>query len=248
MVTLGIESTAHTASVGIVDDAAKVLALAGDMYRPPAGGIHPREAANHHVDLLPGLVTKALADARIDPHEIDAVAFAQGPGLGPCLRAGATVARLLARQIGWIHADLDKRIVARVGLSVPAIFAQLGEPAFRQTEREELERILGEAAATAKPTIVSLGGGTMAQPANMELLKQAGCAIVWLQCSVEELIQRCSHITDRPLFKDEASFRQLYQDRLPFYQLAHHRVEGSIEPLRVVQSIIALGILEGVPL
>ena len=160
----------------------------------------------------------------------------------------STVARLLARQIGWIHADLDKRIVARVGLSVPAIFVQLGEPAFRQTEREELERILGEAAATAKPTIVSLGGGTMAQPANMELLKQAGCAIVWLQCSVEELIQRCSHITDRPLFKDEASFRQLYQDRLPFYQLAHHRVEGSIEPLRVVQSIIALGILEGVPL
>ncbi len=99
MVTLGIESTAHTASVGIVDEAAKVLALAGDMYRPPAGGIHPREAANHHVDLLPGLVTKALADARIDPHEIDAVAFAQGPGLGPCLRAGATVARLLA--LAW---------------------------------------------------------------------------------------------------------------------------------------------------
>ena len=160
----------------------------------------------------------------------------------------STVARLLARQIGWIHADLDKRIVARVGLSIPAIFAQLGEPAFRQTEHEELARILGEAAATAKPTIVSLGGGTMAQPANMELLKQAGCAIVWLQCSVEELIQRCSHITDRPLFKDEASFRQLYQERLPFYQLAHHRVEGSVEPLRVVQSIIALGILEGVPL
>ena len=160
----------------------------------------------------------------------------------------STVARLLARQIGWIHADLDKRIVTSVGLTIPEIFAQLGEPVFRQTEYAELERILGEAAATAKPTIVSLGGGTMAQSANMELLKQAGCATVWLQCPVEELMQRCSHITDRPLFKDAASFRQLYQERLPFYQLAQHRVESSVEPLRVVQSIIALGILDGVPL
>ncbi len=160
----------------------------------------------------------------------------------------STVARLLARQIGWIHADLDKRIVASVGLTIPEIFAQLGEPAFRQTEHAELERILGEAVATAKPTIVSLGGGTMAQSANVELLKQAGCATIWLQCSVEELMQRCSHITDRPLFKDEASFRQLYQERLPFYQLAHYRVESSVEPLRVAQSIIALGILDGVPL
>lgn len=96
MPTLGIESTAHTASVGIVDDRARVLGLASDMYRPPAGGIHPREAANHHVELLPGLVERALADARISPDELEGVAFAQGPGLGPCLRAGATVARMLS--------------------------------------------------------------------------------------------------------------------------------------------------------
>jgi N6-L-threonylcarbamoyladenine synthase len=98
-VILGIESTAHTASVGIVDERARVLALASDMYRPPAGGIHPREAANHHVELLPGLVRRALSEARVGPKEVDAVAFAQGPGLGPCLRAGATVARVLA--LAW---------------------------------------------------------------------------------------------------------------------------------------------------
>jgi universal protein Kae1 len=99
MVILGIESTAHTASVGIVDDDAKVLAIASDMYRPPSGGIHPREAANHHVELLPKLVTDALASAHVRPSEVDAVAFAQGPGLGPCLRAGATVARMLS--LAW---------------------------------------------------------------------------------------------------------------------------------------------------
>ncbi len=99
MIVLGVESTAHTASVGIVDDAATVLSLASDMYRPKAGGIHPREAANHHVEVLPGLVEAALAGAHLSSREIDAVAFAQGPGLGPCLRAGATVARVLS--LAW---------------------------------------------------------------------------------------------------------------------------------------------------
>ena len=99
MVVLGIESTAHTASVGIVDDSTKVLAVASDMYRPPQGGIHPREAANHHVELLPELVRRALDAAKVRPSEIEAVAFAQGPGLGPCLRAGATVARMLS--LAW---------------------------------------------------------------------------------------------------------------------------------------------------
>lgn len=96
MVVLGIESTAHTASVGIVAERAEVLGLASDMYRPATGGIHPREAANHHVEVLPDLVRRALDAAHVAPAEIDAVAFAQGPGLGPCLRAGATVARMLS--------------------------------------------------------------------------------------------------------------------------------------------------------
>ncbi len=96
MVVLGIESTAHTASVGLVNDDATILAVASDMYRPVQGGIHPREAANHHVRVFPGLVERALRDAGVRAREIEAVAFAQGPGLGPCLRAGATVARTLS--------------------------------------------------------------------------------------------------------------------------------------------------------
>jgi universal protein Kae1 len=99
MVTLGVESTAHTASVGIISESAEVLGLASQMYRPARGGIHPREAANHHVEVLPRLVAEALAAAHVRPSEIEAVAFAQGPGLGPCLRAGATVARTLA--LAW---------------------------------------------------------------------------------------------------------------------------------------------------
>ncbi len=96
MRVLGIESTAHTASVGVVDETAAVLANVTDMYRPARGGIHPREAANHHVELFPDLVANALRTARVGPDAIDAIAFSQGPGLGPCLRAGATVARTLS--------------------------------------------------------------------------------------------------------------------------------------------------------
>jgi shikimate kinase len=159
----------------------------------------------------------------------------------------STVARLLAKQIGWLHADLDKRIVERSGMPVPEIFARHGEVAFRGMEHEELQRILGEILELSRPTIISLGGGTIVQDRNVQLLRQAGCPVVWLYCNVEELLRRCSHITNRPLFRDEASFRQLYEQRLPFYEQADYRVESSVEPLRVVQQIIALGILEGVP-
>jgi len=61
MVVLGIESTAHTASVGIVSETTEILGLASDTHLPTAGGIHPREAANHHVEVFPDLIRRALA-------------------------------------------------------------------------------------------------------------------------------------------------------------------------------------------
>jgi shikimate kinase len=73
-------------------------------------------------------------------------------------------------------------------------------------------------------------------------LRQAGAVLVWLHCPVEELLKRIAHIQDRPLFRDEASFRTLYQERLPSYEIADYRVESNIEPLRVVEQIVALGI------
>ena len=60
MITIGIEGTAHTLGVGIVDSDRKVIANVLDMYRPPEGGLHPREAANHHADVVPSLIVKAL--------------------------------------------------------------------------------------------------------------------------------------------------------------------------------------------
>lgn len=100
MRVLGIESTAHTFGVGIVEDVApgrcRVLANQRRMHVPKEGGIHPREAANHHAEVAAATVRQALEEADAQPADLQGVAFSQGPGLGPCLRTGATAARSLA--------------------------------------------------------------------------------------------------------------------------------------------------------
>lgn len=154
----------------------------------------------------------------------------------------STAGRLLARQLGWPHIDLDACIEESTGLNIPQIFAQRGEPEFRRIEHEELERAVGEAIESRRSRIISLGGGTTVQPSNLALLRDVGAVLIWLECPLELLLARCAQITNRPLFRDEASFRELYRQRLPFYQLSDYRVDSSTEPLHVVEQILALGI------
>lgn len=96
-VVLGIESTAHTFGVGVAASRPPyILASVKDTYSPSSGGIHPREAAAHHVRVAPRLLSEALRAAGLSISDIDAFAVALGPGLGPALRVGATIARGLA--------------------------------------------------------------------------------------------------------------------------------------------------------
>lgn len=110
---LGIEGTAHTLGVGIVEpeagrpDRCRILANQRAMVRPPppkagedAMGIHPRDAAHHHSDVGPGVLQAALDEAGLRADQLDGVAFSQGPGLGPCLRVAATMARAFALTVG----------------------------------------------------------------------------------------------------------------------------------------------------
>ncbi len=93
---LGIESTADDFSVGISTFNGKILANIVSAYIPPEGGIHPREAARHHAKVANKVLEEAFKKAGIKPRDLSIIAFSQGPGLGPCLRTGATVARALA--------------------------------------------------------------------------------------------------------------------------------------------------------
>jgi len=158
----------------------------------------------------------------------------------------STTARILASQLGWLNTDLDRCITEATHMSIPEIFSKFGEAEFRRIEHEQLARVVAESMATQKPRIISLGGGTIMQPQNMALLREAGAVLIWLHCPVEELLHRCAHITDRPLFRDEASFRRLYEERLPTYQMADYKVESQGDPARVVEQILALGIFAGV--
>lgn len=93
---LGVESTADDFGVGVSTFEGGILANVVDAYVPAEGGIHPREAARHHSDVASGVLREAFRKSRIKPRDLSAVAFSQGPGLGPCLRTGATVARALS--------------------------------------------------------------------------------------------------------------------------------------------------------
>ncbi|MDG1551108.1 MAG: bifunctional N(6)-L-threonylcarbamoyladenine synthase/serine/threonine protein kinase [Candidatus Poseidoniaceae archaeon] len=97
--TLGIESTAHTLSFGLVDGNGLPYPSISDTVRPDKGGIHPREAADHHKEKAPELFAQILSDNDLHPSEISSVAFSQGPGLGPCLRIGASIARGLSKKL-----------------------------------------------------------------------------------------------------------------------------------------------------
>jgi N6-L-threonylcarbamoyladenine synthase/protein kinase Bud32 len=87
---LGIEGTAWNLSAAIFDR--DLVSLASRPYSPQKGGIHPREAAQHHASVMKDLIGSLIKD----PDSITGIAFSQGPGLGPCLRTVATAARSLS--------------------------------------------------------------------------------------------------------------------------------------------------------
>lgn len=97
---IGVESTAHTFSLGLVSGG-RVLGQVGKTYVPPAGrGIHPREAAEHHAKAAPQLFRKLIEEFNVSLGDVEAVAYSAGPGLGPALRVGAVFARALAIKLG----------------------------------------------------------------------------------------------------------------------------------------------------
>jgi len=92
---LGLESTAHTFGVGIVSFSGEILSVVNDTFVPESGGLHPREVAEHHMQNFSSTLQKCFTQAKVSWQDIGLIAFSQGPGLGPCLRVGATVARAL---------------------------------------------------------------------------------------------------------------------------------------------------------
>ena len=148
----------------------------------------------------------------------------------------STVGKLLAGVLGWPLIDLDTIIEAGQGLSIREIFENSGEPFFRQIERAALTE-----ASKAEPAVIALGGGTYAQPPNVDLIREAGGTTVWLDCPPDILRERCRGLENRPLFRDEQSFTQLFLERVPYYRLAEFRISTEDRsPQEVVEQILSL--------
>jgi N6-L-threonylcarbamoyladenine synthase len=103
MIVLGIESTAHTFGVGIVQEdqsRIRILSNVRDTFVPKEGGMKPSDLGKHHSEVAPEIVKLALDKAGVSIKDVDYIAVALGPGIGPALRVGATVARALALAFG----------------------------------------------------------------------------------------------------------------------------------------------------
>lgn len=128
-----------------------------------------------------------------------------------------TVGRQLAAALGWEFVDLDTLIEQRTGLTVPAIFAEKGETAFRHLESTALA-----AALRRKKTVLALGGGTPEILTNRLLLEQTpGTLTVYLHAPLEVLTARClaqESATERPVLANTRELAQRFAARLPHYR------------------------------
>lgn len=144
----------------------------------------------------------------------------------------STIGPLLARRLGWPFLDLDSMIEDSFGGPIHRIFAQQGEPCFRQMESAAL-RNLGR----WKNCVAALGGGAFVDPANRLQISRLGLS-VFLDLSLEGVLERCPPDGTRPLLKDPASARALYCSRLPLYRLSDFEVDASLPPDTIVSAIL----------
>ncbi len=149
----GFESTSHTFGVGIVSgrgEDVRIIANINDKYVPLKGGIHPREAAQHHVKTAPRILKKAFEKAGISIGDVSGFAVSLGPGLGPCLRVGASLARFLSSYYNKplipvnhavAHVEIGKFLY---GFNDPLIIYVSGGNTLIAVQRKKRYRVLGE--------------------------------------------------------------------------------------------------------
>jgi shikimate kinase len=135
--------------------------------------------------------------------------------------AGKSVCgRLLARRLGRCFVETDDLIVAGDGRSIPDIFRQDGEEAFRRLEGEMLEAL-----ALKSGEVIATGGGLPCRDGRMEALRALG-TVVWLRGDLPELAERARRIGGRPMLeRSPTELEALFRAREPYYARAHVTVD-----------------------
>ena len=149
----------------------------------------------------------------------------------------SSVGKKLAQRLSLPFVDADDAIEEAHDLSIAEIFEKFGEPYFRDGERRVIARLMDE-----RPRVIATGGGAFMQAETRALILQHAYSI-WIDASIDTLVQRVARRNTRPLLigRDPAQvLRELAAVRNPVYAEADLRVESDDVPHEVmVDRIIA---------
>jgi shikimate kinase len=137
-----------------------------------------------------------------------------------------TIGKILANTIGWNFVDLDQEIEILENKSITEIFKQNGEDYFRYLENKILKKFINE-----KNLVISLGGGAIENPENLQLILNNGI-VIYLEISALEALKRLKFKRNRPIifnnFNEEVSDEELierinkiFERRVNIYNKAH---------------------------
>ena len=154
-----------------------------------------------------------------------------------------SLGRMLAFKLGCAFVDLDQKIEADSGMSIPDIFRSHGENYFRQLEHQAVEEV-----SKRRGIVIATGGGTVKDPSNVELLKNNGL-LVCLTCSVDELLTRTAIKGERPVLDSQhqargdrrAAIEKILDERRQFYDQADYKIDTTDwSPMKLVDDIIKI--------
>jgi len=158
----------------------------------------------------------------------------------------STIGPILANTLGWDFFDLDKLIENKTGKKIRDIFEQEGEGHFRKIETDTLREI-----SESKNVIISLGGGTIANKENIEIMKNTG-KIIYLKVSLDTVYHRLKYKKDRPaltksdsesLSKEEMTNRinELMDTRAQYYEQADYTIDTDNNSLgKTIDNIVKI--------
>jgi shikimate kinase len=144
-----------------------------------------------------------------------------------------TVGRCLADRLGWKFVDLDLEIERQEGRSIAEIFRTRWESYFRRVERACLEAVAAE-----RQAVVSVGGGAYVDQDNRALVDSLGLS-VYLEASLDVLLDRVGEDASRPLASDRVRLEQLFALRSPSYKMASMTIEtGGLGPDEIADAVM----------
>lgn len=150
----------------------------------------------------------------------------------------STVGQLVAAELDREFVDMDTLIEAREGRPIPRIFAEEGEPYFRQ-----LEAALCAELAARQGLVIATGGGALVPEKNLRVLDRTGL-VICLDCAPEVLWQRIGCSENRPMLAeaDDGRFRRLaalLEQRAPAYaRIAYHLDVTRLSPQQVARRVV----------